>query len=198
MKQKKHIFIPVLLSILIMPLQFIADIALAVVDLVRMSLIAAIPAFLLVLLGQRLDQYIKDKYKLSWIVSAFAVSFVILVPIVFIAYLVPLSMGFLGSELSWETAPEFMQPTLIDVAMAVVATVVKNLLSALLFAILLMPLLFFGSFAEEALQKRFKLPKLANLFVSVFLTAALAWIVVLFVFPWVVTAVLWKLYWSPI
>ena len=175
-----------------------ADIALALVDLVRMSLIAAIPAFLLVLLGQRLNQYIKDKYKLTWIVSAFAATFVVLIPIVFIAYLVPLSLGFLGSQLLWEAAPEFMQPTLLDHAMAIVATVLKNLLSALLFAILLMPLLFFGSFADETLQKRFKLPKLANLFVSVFLTAALAWIIVLFVFPWVVSAVLWKLYWSPI
>ena len=123
---------------------------------------------------------------------------IVLIPLVFIAYLVPYSLGFFESELALQQAPEFMQLTMLDYAMAIIATVVKNLLSAILFTILLMPLVFFAAFAEEKVKERLKLPALASTFAAVFLTAALAWIVLLFVFPWVINAIFWKLYWSPI
>jgi hypothetical protein len=198
MKQKKHIFIPVLLSIFVMALDLIIGFVSALVDLVRMSLIVAIPAFLLCLPGQRLLHWLEKRYKLSWIVAGFLTIFLILLPIVFILYLVPYWIGYSESALVGLPTPEFMQITALDYAMAFVATVVKNVLSAFLFAILLMPLLFFASFVQEYLEKRFKLNALANVFAATFLTSALAWAIILFAFPWIVNAVFWKLYWSPI
>lgn len=198
MKQKKHIFIPVLLSISIMPLEFIAELAFALVDLARMTIIVSIPAFLIVLLAQKLNQYIRAKSSLSWILAAFATTFLVLLPIVFVLYLVPFWAGYAASPLVSEQAPAAMQLTPIDYAMAVIATVFKNLLSALLFAVMLLPFIFFAAFAEEKVRERFKLPAFLNTFIATFLTTALAWIVILFVFPWVVPAIFWKLYWGPI
>jgi len=179
-----------------MVLELVTELALSVVDLARMSLIVAVPAFLLVVLGQFLHKKLSEKFELSWILSAFIATFAIMVPIVFALYLIPYSAGLAGA--SAQKLPEFMQVTAIDTAMAVVSTVVKNLLSAFLFSILLMPLLFFASFADEKLKERFKMPKPANTFAVVFITALVSWLVILLVFPWVVSAIIWKLYWSPI
>ncbi len=181
-----------------MPLDLILGTVLALVDFVRMSLIVAIPTFLLSLPGQRLLHFFEKRYKFSWIVAAFLAIFLILLPIVFILYLVPYWAGFAASSLVGMPTPEFMQNTPLDYAMAFVATIVKNVLSAVLFTILLMPLLFFAAFVQEYLEKKYKLPALANAFAAAFLTSALAWIIVLFVFPWIINAVFWKLYWSPI
>jgi len=198
MKQKKHIFIPVLLSIFVMPLDLILGTILALLDFVRMSLIVAIPAFLLCLPGQRLLHFFEKRYKLSWIVAAFLSVFLILLPIVFALYIVPYWIGYSESALVGLPVPEGMQNTALDYAMAFVATVAKNVLSALLFTILLMPLLFFAAFVQDYLEKKYKPPALATAFAAAFLTSALAWIIVLFVFPWIINAVFWKLYWSPI
>jgi len=179
-----------------MPLDLIIGFVLALADLVRMSLIVAIPAFLLCLPGQRLLHFFEKRYNLSWIIAAFLSIFLILLPIVFVLYLVPYWAGYSQSALVGQPTPEFMQNTPIDYAMAFVATVAKNVLSAFLFAILLMPLLFFASFAQECLEKRFKPNPFVNAFAACFLTSLLAWAIVLFIFPWIVNAVFWKLYWS--
>jgi len=181
-----------------MPLEFLSELVFALVDLARMSLIVAIPAFLIVLLAGKLNTWLRKRFKASWIMAAFATSFIVLLPIVFILYLVPFSIGYASSLIVSQPVPEGMQLTLLDYAMAAVSTIFKNILSALIFAVLLMPFIFFAAFAEEKVRERFKLHKLANAFIATFLTTALAWIIVLFIFPWVVTALLWKLYWGPI
>ena len=181
-----------------MVLDLIAEIVFSLLDFVRMVLIVAIPVFLVVLPSQKLHAFLKKRFKLSWILASFATTCLVLLPVVFVLYLAPFFAGYMSSNLVGQPAPDFMQLTALDYAMAVLATIVKNLLSVLLFAILLMPLLFLASFAEEKIEERFKLPKLANTFIAVFLTTVFSWIVVLFIFPWIVNAVLWKLYWSAI
>ena len=166
--------------------------------LLWMALLVAVPVFLVSFPAQRLHSLIGKRFNLSWIVSAFLSCFLVLLPIVFVLYIVPFSLGYFESPLSGLVVPEGLQLTLLDYAMAFVATVFKNLLSALLFAVLLMPLLFFASFVGEWLEKRFKVHSLANRFIAVFLTSLLAWVIILFVFPWIVGAVFWKLYWGPV
>jgi len=194
---KESLFIPVLLSILFMPLQFIAETAIALLDIAVITLIVAIPAFIVLLPAQKLNTWLKEKFSLSWSAAAFATAFLILLPIVFALYLIPLAIG-ASLVKAAGTNPEFMQLTMLDYAMAVIATIVKNLLSTLLFTILLMPLVFFASFAREKVEQRFKVHRLAKDFLATFLTTGLAWAILLFVFPWVPTAIIWKLYWSPI
>jgi len=179
-----------------MPLEFAADLLLAILDLVRMSLIIAIPAFPIVLLCRKLHKRLSEKFGLNWILASFASAFAALTPIVFALYLVPLLMGIAATP---ETAslPEFMQLTILDQAMAFISTIVKNLLTILLFAILAMPLVFFASFLEEKLKEMVKVPELAQTFIAVFATTVLAWIILLY-FSWILPAMIWKLYWSPI
>ncbi len=181
-----------------MVLELIADIVFALIDLLRLSLIVAIPAFLVMLVGQKVNAFLKEKFNLSWIVSVFISTIVVLIPIVFALYLMPFMAGYFETQTVGQPVPEFMETTLLDQAMAVILTVVKNLLSALLFAILLLPMIFFGAFAEEKIWEKIKLPKLVIRFIAVLLTTALAWLIVLFVFPWIINAIFWKLYWSPI
>lgn len=184
-----------------MPVDFILGLALDLVDLLRMSLIMAVPAFLVVLVGQKVNQYIKEKYNFSWIVSAVSTTAIVLTPLVFAAYLIPYGLGFASSPLVGQVAPEFMQLTVLDFAMALVATVFKNILSIVLFTILLMPLLFIASFIGEKIEERANLPPLLHTFITVFATTIAAWLIV-FVLDYVgiglIPAIFWKLYWSPI
>jgi len=179
-----------------MALDLVSGYILPIIDILVMSIKVAVPAFLLVLAGQRLNKYIKEKLKASWIVSVFISTFALLVPIVFALYLLPYYSGYIGSPIAGMPAPDIMQMTFLDLAMAVISTILKNILSALLFAILLMPLVFFASFVEEKLREKLKVPAIANLFIAVFITALVSWLLILFVFPWIIDAVFWKLYWS--
>ncbi len=179
-----------------MPLDFIAGFVLGLIDLIRLSLIVAIPVFLVVLVGQVLGKKVEKKFEQSWIVSAFITTFIVLLPIVFFAYLIPYAMGYFASPFVGMPLPEFMQLTVVDYAMMVILTIIKNVITAFIFAVLLMPLLFFASFVEEKLKKKTKLPPLANLFIAVFTTAFAAWIIILFIFPWIYTGIFELLWWG--
>jgi len=182
-----------------MPLDLIAAIAgfaLAVLDLLRLSIIAAIPAFLIVLAAQRLNALIKKHFRLSWIVTAFITTFIVLLPIVFIAYLAPYLAGYNSSPFVGMPTPDFLQLTAIDYAMAVISTIAKNAITAFVFAVLLMPLLFLASYAEEKLREKLKIPRLANTFLAILITAVISWIIMLFIFPWIYTGIFELLWWG--
>ena len=179
-----------------MPLDFITGLILGLIDLIRLSIIVAIPSFLIVLVAQKLNEKIQKTFKLSWIVSAFTTSFIVLLPIVFLAYLIPYALGYFASPFPGMALPEFMQLTLIDYAMAVILTIIKNVITAFIFAVLLMPLLFLASFVDEKLKEKTKLPELANTFITIFLTAFVSWIVLLFIFPWIYAAIFELLWWG--
>ena len=118
----------------------------------------------------------------------------------FALYLIPYALGFLSAS-AGGPAPEFMQLTILDYAMAFILTIFKNALSIILFTVLLMPLLFIASFIGEKIEERKKLPKLAHTFVTVLATAIVAWVIVFaldYVGIGLIPAIFWKLYWSPI
>ncbi len=179
-----------------MPLDFIAGLVFGLIDLIRLSLIVAIPVFLVVLVGQKLGKRIQATFEQSWIVSAFVTTFIVLFPIVFLAYLIPYALGYFASPFAGMPLPEFMQLTLVDYAMMVILTIVKNVITAFIFAVLLMPLIFFASFVEEKFKEKTKLPELANLFIAIFITAFAAWIIILFIFPWIYTGIFELLWWG--
>jgi hypothetical protein len=182
-----------------MVLEIIGETAFALVDLLRMALIAAIPAFVLTLLGQLLFKKIRGKKKkTSWIVAAFAASYIVMLAVIFFLYLFPLYLGFVESDLAKQTPPPEMQLTVVDYGVAFFATIVKNALSAAVLTILLLPMLFFASFVSEKIGEKKKLPALANTFIAVYCTALLAWVIILFVFPWVLSGILYLLFWSQI
>lgn len=182
-----------------MPLDLMAAIAgfaLAVIDLLRLSLIVTIPAFLIVLVAQRLNALVKKRFRLSWIATAFITAFIVLLPIVFIAYLAPYLAGYNSSPFAGMPTPDFLQLTAIDYAMAVISTIAKNVMTVFVFTVLLMPLLFLASFAEEKLREKLKIPVLANTFLAILVTAIISWIIILFIFPWIYTGIFELLWWG--
>ena len=182
-----------------MPFQLIGEAAFALIDLLRMALIAAIPAFVLTLFGQLLFKKIRGKKKkTSWIAAAFAASYIIMFAVVLLLYLFPFYLGFIESDLAKQIAPPEMQLTIIDYGMAFFSTILKNALSAAVLTILLLPLLFFASFVSEKIEEKKKLPAPANTFIAVYCTALLAWVIILFIFPWVLSGIIYLLFWSQI
>ena len=179
-----------------MPLQLISEFAVATVELLWIALVTAVPAFALVLVGQAVFKKVNEKFKLGWIQAALLATFAVMLPIVFVFYLVPYYIAFSGT--AQQTAPEFLQITGVEYVVAFFFTIVKNLASTAIFAVLLMPWLFLASFASEKLKERFNLQGHPNTFASVFLTSLAAWIVVLFVFPWLVGGLFYLLYWGTI
>ncbi|MBN2067750.1 MAG: hypothetical protein JW744_04745 [Candidatus Diapherotrites archaeon] len=181
-----------------MALELVADILFALIDLVRMSLIVAIPGFLLVLAGQHLFKKLREKFKLNWIQAAGITTYAIVLAIVFIVYLYPFALSFMERAQTGSAPVPIMELTLVDYGVMVFATIAKNLLTALVFTFLLLPLLFFASFASEKIRERHKMPEIANTFVAVFCTAFVSWAIVLFIFPWILNGVLYLLFWSQI
>jgi hypothetical protein len=184
-----------------MPFDLIAAIAgffLAVIDLLRLSLIVAIPAFLIVLAAQRLNAFIKKRLKLSWIATAFLATFAAMLPITFIAYLAPFLVGYSSSPFAGMPVPDFLQLTAIDYTMAVISTIIKNIITAFVLSVLLLPLIFLATYLDEKLGQKLKVPKLANTFLAIFITAAISWIIVLFIFPWIYTGLFELLWWGGI
>jgi hypothetical protein len=184
-----------------MPLDLVAEIAyffFAIMDFLRLSLLVAIPAFPLVLAGQKLNAMLKKRFKASWIATAFASTFLILLPIVFIAYLSPYIAAYASNTIAGMQVPETMQLTAIDYAMAIILTILKNLFTTFVFAVLLMPLLFFASYAEEKLKEKLKIHALAITFLAILITAITAWIIILFIFPWIYVGLFELLWWGGI
>jgi len=178
-----------------MPVDLIADLASAVLDLLRMALIAAIPAFLLALIGARLHKMLAKKFRLEWIQSVFAATFIILLPIIFLLYLVPYWLAFMETP-SMGAAPGFAATGIVEYGLAFFLTIAKNIITAFVFALLLLPLVFLAAFISEILEKRVKLKGLPNSFAAVYLTALIAWMVVFFVFPWIYSGVIYMLFWG--
>ena len=178
-----------------MPVDLIADLAAAVLDLLRMALMAAIPAFLLALAGARLHKMLAKKFRLEWIQSVFASTFIILLPIVFTLYLAPYYLALIETP-PVGAAPGFAATSMVEYGLAFFLTIAKNIITAFVFALLLLPLIFLGAFISEILEKRTKLKGLPNNFAAVYLTALIAWMVVFFVFPWIYPGLLYLLFWG--
>ncbi len=177
-----------------MPLQLIADTLFALVDLLRIALFTAVPAFALTLAGQALFKRIRKKFKLSWIQAALLASFALILPVISVLYIAPYYMAYAGS--AGQTMPEFFQPTAVDYIASFLFNVAKVLASAGVYTVLAMPLLFIAAFISEKLQQRFSLKGNANTFAAVYCTAFIAWLVVFFVFPWILNGLFYLLYWG--
>ena len=179
-----------------MPLDIILNIFFSLVELLRMALITSIPCFVLAIVGERIHLWLSKRFSLSWAKSVLLSTYLIVTLLIMVLYLVPLYLGFAESPVSGPlTAPE-LQMTIVDYGMLALLSAVKILVSGAIFSILILPLLFFSSYALEKSRGIFekKIPESAHKFVAVYATCVLAWIVLLFVFPWAIGGFVYLIY----
>ena len=181
-----------------MPLNLIFGAILALIDLLRITLITAIPAFLIALAGEQLHLRLSKRFSLSWAKSTAISTYLIVTLLIMVLYLVPLYIGFSESPLTGIPTPEVFQVGLLETVVAGVIILLRLLVIGILFTLLLLPFLFFSSYALEKSRERLakRIPGLVHKFVATFATALLAWIVLLFVFPWALGGLLYLLYFA--
>ena len=177
-----------------MVLELAFNLFFSAVDLLKMAFIVSVPAFCGVLLGKELKKAIEKKIKGSWLKSAFIVTYIFSFVIVFLLYVFPLISA--SSELSQRFVPEELNPTLTDSIIAVGWALIKILFAAFVIAIFLVLLEFVGLYVFEWLEKKYKLNYFAGLFVGVFAASLVALIIVLFLFPWTLTGLIYLIYFA--
>ncbi len=179
-----------------MPLNIALEAINAIITLLRLSLIVSIPAFVVVLAGERIHKYLSERFSLSWAKSTLISTYIILSLLIMVLYSIPLYLGWAESPLTGQQAPASLQPILLDFVLGIVFFAAKIMLNALILTIFALPLQFFGVYILETIAEKQKLPPITNKFLAVFATALLVWIIILFLFPWIWGGLFYLLFWS--
>lgn len=177
-----------------MPLEIIVGTIFSIIDLLRMTLILAIPAFIIVYLGSYLHRFLIKRYKLSWAASSFAATYLVVTLLIFLLYVVPYALAFFESPMPGMPTPELWQITIFDIALASLLSVIKIIITGLVCTILVFPLLFLGTFVTDWLQQRYaKLPDYAILFAATYVSSLIA-LIILLSFPFIFGGLLYFIY----
>lgn len=166
-----------------------------IIDLLIIALKISIPAFLIGLIVVFFKNWLAKKYGLSWIQSAVVATYLAVTIILFFLYLFPYYLGFLASDLAKQAAPSMLSLTVWDIAAAVFFTIIKILGSALILTIMLLPLEFLAEFFSSKLKEK-KIPELAKKFAVAYFTSLVVTIIILFIFPWMLTGIIYMIYWG--
>ncbi len=173
----------------------VLSVALGIMDLLRIALIISIPLFLASIPALLFKNWLAKKFSLSWIQSALITTYLAVTIILIFLYLFPYYLGFSESILAKQIPPSMLAITPADIAVAIFLTILKILVNALILTIILLPLEFFAEFASDKLKEK-KFPQLAKNFVIAYCTGLLATIIILFVFPWIISGIVFLLYWG--
>ncbi|MFH1256250.1 MAG: hypothetical protein V1494_03060 [Candidatus Diapherotrites archaeon] len=166
----------------------------SIFEFLKGSFINSIPLFIIVLFGMWLKEKLKRKYRLSWVKSVFAATFIICLALIAFANLQP--WFFALGEQTAGTAPPVISETILDSVFFAAATLVLFFLKALVVSLVLLPLEFVGAFVSEAIEKKFKWHSLARLYISVFVMTAIASALILFAFPWILTGIIYLVFFT--
>ncbi|MBN1940862.1 MAG: hypothetical protein JW772_01635 [Candidatus Diapherotrites archaeon] len=166
-----------------------------IADLLVLTLMIAIPVFIVALVALFLRERISKKFEMSWIKSTLITTYVFVLLISALAYVSPYYSAFSESEIASQEQPVVLATTPADVAVAFFLTVLRILVVALLFTLLLLPLQFFATFLMDKLAEK-KFPKPAKVFAATYFTCLLALIIMFFVFPWIIPGLMFLFFWG--
>jgi len=172
-----------------MALDFLALVFSSFVDLLRGSFVASIPIFIAVLIGLWLKEKIKKKYRLSWVKSVFAATYILSFILIAAMNLVPwlLALG----EQTIGTPPPDLSGTILDSVIFAAATIFLLFAKALAVSLIILPLCFIGAFVSEAIEKRFKRHSIARIYAAAFIMSVFVSVLLLFVFPWALGGIIY-------
>jgi hypothetical protein len=170
------------------------EILLSIVSLIKGAFILSIPVFFIVLIASFLRKKIENYFKLQWFSSALITTIIFFLAIVSILYYFPFLLALNESRLG--ILPIEFQPTFFESFSAFLLSLIHVIIVAIVLTVLIIPIEFFGLFLTEALEQKFKLNKLINLFVTVFCLTTIVSSIILFVFPWIVSGMIYFIYFS--
>ena len=165
-----------------------------IIDFARITVIIAIPVFIIALLALEARKALEKKFSLSWIQGAIVTTYLAVTIILIFLYLVPYYLAWQESEIAKQTAPSILALTTADIATAIIFAAAKILASAVVLTILLLPLEFFAAFVSDKLKEK-KIPGIGKTFIAAYCSCALAAIIA-FAFPWIIVGIFYMIYWG--
>ena len=173
----------------------LATVIFDIILLLRIALFIGIPVFIIALICIPLKERLVKRFKLSWIQGTAITTYLAVTVILIFLYLLPWYFAYSESLVAGQTAPGILALTPGDLIIAGLLTILKIIMTALIFTVLLLPLEFFATFLLEKLEEK-KFPKPAKIFAAVYCTCLLAAIIVLFAFPWIINGLVYLVYWG--
>lgn len=164
----------------------------SIIDLLKISLPASIVAFAFVFVAVIARKQLAQKYKWSWVKSSFITTYFFLFALTVSLYLAPiLDVVFVPST---SGIPPELAPTLSEIILPPIAQFLRLLVVALILAFILMPLEFVGLYLFEKISEKLKAGFSVRLFLTVFLATVFSFAITLFLMPWVLTGIIYLIY----
>lgn len=161
-------------------------------DLLRLSVIFSIPAFVLVFLASRVRFWAAKRFHLSWIRSTAVVSFAFVLCLVVLVYFFPIAL-LVPSALQSDVPPEFAETPLAYLMLFVLAFI-RLVLSAAVITLLLFPVIFVGSFLFDWLSSKTRFGFVIKLYLAVLACTVLSWYFLLFIAPFVLPGIIYLVF----
>lgn len=169
----------------------VLDILFGLIELVKGAFLLSIPVFVFVFIAIFVRRALAKKYKWNWFKSSIITTYFLVFSLVFVLYALPiLQVLTIPGQIVF---PEF-QPTILEQFVPLVIQFARLLIVALLLTFLLMPIEFVGLFLFEKISEKTKHAFSVRLFATVFITMAVVSIVFLFIAPWIVTGILYLIF----
>jgi len=175
-----------------MVVELLASIIFSILELLKGSLIVAIPVFVFIFIGQKLRKKIAEQTSWSWFTSAIVSSFFIVFSLLLIIYFLP---QFSTSFSPIGEVPSIFSGDFAAIITIYVASVLKVLFVALVLTVILMPLEFVGLYFHSVISKKLKkYPGWAKLLATAYASSVFASAIILFLIPEAITGFFYLLY----
>lgn len=177
-----------------MALDPVSNLLVSVASLLGNAFGYAILVFLVAwLVGKRLHRFFQERFRLSWIQSAWLASYALFFVVLIIAFFVPIWQA--TTQSATGIAPEGIAVTGIELAAKYLFGLLRLLVLSAFFALLALPLIFIAELFKDWLQPWTSNPWLPS-FIATWLTVFLTLAIVLFWLPWVVSGLIYLVYWA--
>lgn len=178
-----------------MPSDLIQLLLFSLIDLLRGTLLLSVPVFIIVAPACFLRKRLARKYRLDWLKSTFATSYLLVLLLIFVLYFSPIA-GSWGHETMGIYPPAFA-PAAWEGLAAAALLFLRLVFVALVFEIMLLPMEFFGALLFDWLGKRYaKLNYYIRLYAVVFAGTLISAFLVLFAMKWLPAAVLYMVFYA--
>ncbi|HZX20056.1 MAG TPA: hypothetical protein VFF13_03515 [archaeon] len=176
-----------------MALNPIENLVFSLIDLLRGSLIAVIPVFILIVIGQVLRKKIQRETKWSWFVTGFITTFLMMFLIFLFLYFFPFIVA--NAEQALGEIPSTFAPETSNIIASFAFGVFKAFIVAIVTTIILMPLEFIGLYFHEVVSKKLgKTNSWVKLFVTAYISTVFSAAILIFLLPSLIPGILFFLY----
>ena len=168
----------------------------ALLELAWLSILLGIPFIVVGVAIRFFTSKIMNRFGISFVQASFIATYGAVLILISFAYFYPLYTGFAESPLTHQPKPPQLAITTGDLLAATPALILRTLWLTFLFSVLIIPLEFVASFAGSVLGDKFSLPSWARVVTGSLVSSLITVSIVLFVFPFSVSGLIYLLYFS--